>query len=73
MTFEDLTNLIEKQGANALKTNLQRFIQPTANRIEEHIEFLKAKGYEDNQDIIEVIIEDASYIVKKLRKLGVIV
>ena len=73
MTFEDLTDLIEKQGANRLKTTLQQFIQPTASKIEERIEYLKAKGYDGNEDIIEDIIEDAAYIVRKLRKHGVLV
>ena len=73
MKFEDLTNLIEKQGADIFKTNLQQLIQPMASKIEESIEYLNAKGYDDNADIMLVVIEEAARLIKKLRKHGVIV
>lgn len=73
MQFEDLTNHIEKQGANLFKANLQQFIQPIASSIEERIEYLEAKGLKDNEDIIEIVITDAARLVRKLRKHGVIV
>ena len=73
MKFEDLTNLIEEQGKDLLRTELNQRIQHYANRIEERIEYLQAKGYEDNEDIIEDIIEDAALIIRKLRKFKVIV
>lgn len=73
MKFEDLTNLIEKQGADVFKANLQQFIQPIASKIEERVEYLRAKGCEDNTDIMMDVIEDAARLVRKLRKHGVIV
>lgn len=73
MKFEDLTNIIEKQGADLFKANLQHFIQPIASKIEEHVEYLEAKGYDDNTDIMMDVIENAARLVKKLRKHGVIV
>lgn len=73
MKFEDLTNLIEKQGADLFKANLQHFIQPIASGIEEKVEYLEAKGYDDNKDIMMDVIEDAARLVRKLRKHGVIV
>ena len=41
MKFEDLTNLIEKQGVDLFKANLQQFIQPIASGIEEKVEYLE--------------------------------
>ncbi len=73
MKFEDLTNLIEKQGVDLFKANLQQFIQPIASGIEEKVEYLEAKGYDDNQDIMIDVIENAARLVRKLRKHGVIV
>ncbi len=73
MQFEDLTNLIEKQGVDLFKANLQQFIQPIASKIEERVEYLEAKGYDDNKDIMVDVIEDAARLVRKLRKHGVIV
>lgn len=73
MKFEDLTNLIEKQGADLFKANLQQFIQPIASKIEESVEYLEAKGYDDNQDVMIDVIENAARLVRKLRKRGVIV
>lgn len=73
MKFEDLTNLIEKQGADIFRANIQQFIQPIASGIEEKVEYLEAKGYDDNQDIMIAVIENAARIVRKLRKYGVIV
>ncbi len=73
MKFEDLTNVIEKQGADIFKANLQHLIQPIASRIEESVEFLDAKGYDDNADIMIIVIEEAARLVRKLRKHGVIV
>lgn len=52
MKFEDLTKLIEKQGVDIFKANLQQFIQPIASGIEEKVEYLEAKGYDDNNEII---------------------
>ncbi len=73
MKFEDLTKLIEKQGVDIFKANLQQFIQPIASGIEEKVEYLEAKGYDDNNEIIMDVIEDAARLVRKLRKHGVIV
>ena len=73
MKFEDLTNLIEKQGVDIFKANLQQFIQPIASKIEERFEYLDAKGYDDNNDIMIDVIEEAARLVRKLRKHGVIV
>lgn len=73
MKFEDVTNLIEKQGADIFKANLQHLIQPIASKIEESVEFLDAKGYDDNADIMIIVIEEAARLVRKLRKHGVIV
>lgn len=73
MKFEDLTNVIEKQGADILKANLQQFIQPIASKIEEQVEYLQAKGYDNNTDIMVDVIEEATRLVRKLRKHGVIV
>ena len=73
MKFEDLTNLIEKQGVDIFKANLQQFIQPIASKIEESVEYLEAKGYDDNTDIMLIVIEEATRLVRKLRKHGVIV
>lgn len=74
MTFDDLTNVIEKQGADLFKANLQHFIQPIASKIEEGVEYLEAKGYtDDNTDIMIIVIEEAARLVRKLRKHGVIV
>lgn len=73
MKFEDLTKLIEKQGVDIFKANLQQFIQPIASGVEEKVEYLEAKGYDDNNEIIMDVIEDAARLVRKLRKHGVIV
>lgn len=73
MKFEDLTNHIEKQGADLFKANLQQYIQSIATAIEERVEYLEAKGLKDNEDIIEIVITDAARLVRKLRKHGVIV
>lgn len=73
MTFEDITELLEKQGTDLFKANLQRFIQTFASGIEERFEYLQANGYEDNEDIMIAVIEDAARLVRKLRKHGVIV
>lgn len=70
MKFGDLTKLIEKQGADLFKANLQHVIQPIASKIEEHVEFLEAKGYDDNTDIMLIVIEEAARLVRKLRKHG---
>lgn len=73
MKFEDLTKFIEKQGVDLFKANLQQFIQPMASKIEECIEYLEAKGYDDNTDIMMLVIEEAAWLIRKLRKHGVIV
>ncbi len=73
MKIEDLTNVIEKQGVDLFKANLQQFIQPIASKIEERVEYLEAKGYDDNKDIMIDVIEEATRLVRKLRKHGVIV
>lgn len=73
MQFEDLTNHIEKQGADLFKANLQQYIQSIATAIEERVEYLEAKGLKDNEDMIEIVITDAARLVRKLRKHGVIV
>ena len=71
--IKDLTTVIEKQGVDSFKVELQSKIQPFASGIEERIEYLNAKGYDGNEDIITLIIDDAAHLIQKLRKSGVIV
>ena len=71
--IKDLTAFIEKQGVDLFKVELQSKIQPFASGIEERIEYLIAKGYDGNEDIIISIIDDAAHLIRKLRKSGVIV
>lgn len=73
MTFEDMTNLIEKQGADVLKANIQRSIQPITESLEMKIEYLETNGYEDNEEIIAAVLDDTGRLIKKLRKFGAIV
>lgn len=71
--IKDLTAVIEKQGVDSFKVELQSKIQSFASGIEERIEYLNAKGYDGNEDIITLIIDDAASLIRKLRKSGVIV
>lgn len=71
--IKDLTAVIEKQGVDSFKVELQSKIQAFALRIEERIEYIYAKGYEGNEDIMISIIDDAAHLIRKLRKSGVIV
>ena len=71
--IKDLTAVIEKQGVDLFKVELQRKIQAFASGIEERIEYIYAKGYEGNEDIMISIIDDAACLIRKLRKSGVIV
>lgn len=73
MKYEDLTDLIEKQGVDIFKANLQQHVQPFASKVEELFEYLEANGYEDNEEIMIIVIEEAARLVRKLRKHGVIV
>lgn len=73
MTYQDITKTLEQQGVSLFKVELQSKIQPFASGIEERIEYLNAKGYDGNEDIITLIIDDAAHLIQKLRKSGVIV
>ena len=73
MTYQDITKTLEQQGVSLFKVELQSKIQAFALRIEERIEYIYAKGYEGNEDIMISIIDDAACLIRKLRKSGVIV
>lgn len=73
MKYTDITDLLEEQGINVFKQELQSCIQHTTSAIEEKCEYLEANGYEDNEDMIEAVLYDTLLLIRKLRKKGVIV
>lgn len=56
--IKDLTAVIEKQGVDLFKVELQRKIQAFASGIEERIEYIYAKGYEGNESNIMFLNQD---------------
>lgn len=73
MDYIDITDLLEEQGVNVFKQEIQSSIQHITSSIEEKAEYLEANGYEDNEDVIEAVLYDALLLIRKLRRKGVIV
>ena len=73
MDYIDITDLLEEQGVNVFKQEIQSSIQHITSSIEEKVEYLEANGYEDNEDVIEAVLYDALLLIRKLRRKGVII
>lgn len=73
MDYLDITDLLEEQGVNVFKQEIQSSIQHITSSIEEKVEYLEANGYEDNEDIIEAVLYDTVKLIRKLRRKGVII